>query len=55
MTIFKKCGRGLVSVRAEVLTEVTLKNAVFWDMTPCGPYMNRCFAGMYRLHHQVTS
>jgi hypothetical protein len=29
-----------------------MKNAVFWDMTPCGSYKNRRFVGTYRLHHQ---
>jgi hypothetical protein len=30
--------------------ENVLKNAVFWDVTPCGCYKNRCFGGTYRLH-----
>jgi hypothetical protein len=29
-----------------------VKNAFFWDGTPCGFYKNRCFVGTYRLHHQ---
>jgi hypothetical protein len=29
-----------------------MKNAVFWDGTPCGSYKNRRFGGTYRLHHQ---
>jgi hypothetical protein len=29
-----------------------LKNAVFWDVTPCGSCKNRRLRGMYRLHHQ---
>jgi hypothetical protein len=27
-----------------------MKNAVFWNMTPCGSCKNRRFGGMYRLH-----
>jgi hypothetical protein len=29
-----------------------MKNAVFWDVTPCGFCKNRRFGGIYRLHHQ---
>jgi hypothetical protein len=28
-------------VRFEVLTAVTMKNGVFWDVTPCGSCKNR--------------
>jgi hypothetical protein len=35
-----------------VFTAVTLKNAVFWDVTPCRSCVNRCFGGKYRLHLQ---
>jgi hypothetical protein len=47
-------GRKTVSifVRFEVFTAVTMKNAIFWDMTPCTSCMNRRFGGMYRLHLQ---
>jgi hypothetical protein len=31
----------------------SLKNAFFWDMTPCGCCQNRRFGGMYHLHYQV--
>jgi hypothetical protein len=31
---------------------MTMKNAVFWDVTPCGSCKNRHFEGTYRLHHQ---
>jgi hypothetical protein len=31
---------------------MTMKNAVFWDVTPCGSCKNRHFGGIYRLHHQ---
>jgi hypothetical protein len=30
-------------VRFEVITAVTMKNDVFWDVTPCGSCMNRHF------------
>jgi hypothetical protein len=26
--------------RFEIFTAVTMKNAVFWDVTPCGSYKN---------------
>jgi hypothetical protein len=29
-----------------------MKNAVFWDVAPCGYCVNRRFGGMYRLHLQ---
>jgi hypothetical protein len=32
-------------VRVEVLTAVTMKNGVFWDVTPCGSCKNLCFGG----------
>jgi hypothetical protein len=31
-------------------TLASLKNAVFWDVTPCGSCKNRRFLGTYRLH-----
>jgi hypothetical protein len=31
----------------EVFTAVTMKNAVFWDVTPCGSCKNRRFGGKY--------
>jgi hypothetical protein len=33
------------SVRSEVFTAVTMKNGVFWDVTPCGLCKNRRFGG----------
>jgi hypothetical protein len=39
-------------VRLEIFMAVTMKNAIFWDDTPCGSSKNRRFGGMYRLHHQ---
>jgi hypothetical protein len=32
-------------VRFQVFTAVTMKNGVFWDVTPCGSCKNRCFGG----------
>jgi hypothetical protein len=29
-----------------------VKNAAFWDTSPCGSCKNRCFGGTYSLHHQ---
>jgi hypothetical protein len=34
---------------------VTLKYAVFWDVTPRGSCKNRCFGRMYYIHNQVYS
>jgi hypothetical protein len=34
-----------IEVRFEVFTAVTKKNAVFWDVTPCGSCKNRRFGG----------
>jgi hypothetical protein len=33
------------------VTMKTMKNAVFWDMTPCGSCKNRRFGEKYCLHH----
>jgi hypothetical protein len=38
-------------VRSEVFTAVTIKNGVFWDVTPCSFCNNRRFGGTYRLQH----
>jgi hypothetical protein len=35
----------MVHVRFEVFTAVTMKNGVFWDVTPCGFCKNRRFGG----------
>jgi hypothetical protein len=32
-------------VRFEVFTVVTIKNCVFWEVTPCGSCKNRRFGG----------
>jgi hypothetical protein len=39
-------------VRFEVFTAVTMKNGVFWDVTPCGSCKDRRFGGTWRLLHQ---
>jgi hypothetical protein len=39
-------------VRFEVFTALTMKNCVFWDVTPCGSCKNRRVGGTQRLHHQ---
>jgi hypothetical protein len=33
------------NVRFEVFTAVTMKNGIFWDVTPCGSCKNRLFGG----------
>jgi hypothetical protein len=42
-----------ILVRFEVFTAVTMKNGVFWDVTPCGSCKNRRFGGTLHLHHQT--
>jgi hypothetical protein len=32
-------------ITSEVFTAVTMKNGVFWDVTPCGSCKNRRFGG----------
>jgi hypothetical protein len=39
-------------VRFEVFRAVTMKNGVFWVVTPCGSCKNRRFGGTWRLLHQ---
>jgi hypothetical protein len=39
-------------VRSVVFTAVTMKNAIFWDVMPCGSCKNRHCGGTYRLRHQ---
>jgi hypothetical protein len=41
-----------VYIRFEVFTAVTMKNVVFWVVTPCGSFKNRRFGGTWRLLHQ---
>jgi hypothetical protein len=42
----------IIGVRFEVFAAVTMKNVVFWDVTPCASCKNRRFGGMYGLHLQ---
>jgi hypothetical protein len=42
----------LYFVRFEVFTAVTMKNGVFWVVTPCGSCKNRRFGGTWRHLHQ---
>jgi hypothetical protein len=44
---------GKCYVRFNTFTAVTLKNAVFWDVTLCDSCRKRRFGGIYRLHYQV--
>jgi hypothetical protein len=39
-------------VRSEVFMPVTMKNGVFWEVTPCGSCKNQRFGGTKRLYHQ---
>jgi hypothetical protein len=39
-------------VRFEVLREVTMKNALYWDVASCRSCVNRRFRGTYRLSLQ---
>jgi hypothetical protein len=59
MLLFQKCYLDFLYmwnyVRFEVFTAVTMKNGVFWDVTPYGSCKNRRFRGNYRLHHQGVS
>jgi hypothetical protein len=41
----KKARTVTTCVRFEVFTAVTMKNCVFWDVTPCGSCKNRRFGG----------
>jgi hypothetical protein len=42
------CGEG---VRFEIFTVVTMKNAIFLDVTPCGSCKNRHFGEKHHLCH----
>jgi hypothetical protein len=40
-------------MRVKLISELLLmKNAVVWDVTPCGSCKNRRFGRTYRLHHE---
>jgi hypothetical protein len=40
------------NARFEISAAVNMKNAVFWDVTPCGSSKKRYLKGTYRFHHQ---
>jgi hypothetical protein len=43
-------------MKSECKNWITTKQmhfALFWYITPCSPYVNRRFGGIYRLHLQV--
>jgi hypothetical protein len=42
-------------LRIEVFTAVTMKNGVFWDVTPCGSCKNRHFGGLLGISSQRAS
>jgi hypothetical protein len=44
-TLVVSLQRRVIIVRFEVFTAVTMKNAVFWDVTPCGSSKSRHFGG----------
>jgi hypothetical protein len=37
------CSNNKLFIKLEVFTAVTMMNAVFWDVTPCGSCKNRRF------------
>jgi hypothetical protein len=37
--------RSYIPNTSDVFSEVTMKNGVIWDVTPCGPCKNRHFGG----------
>jgi hypothetical protein len=41
-----------LNVRSHEFTAVTIKTAVFLDVTACGSFNNRCFGGTYLPLHQ---
>jgi hypothetical protein len=52
VVLVRLCTNLTENVRFEVSTAVTMKNAVFWDVTPCGSCKNLRFGVMYRLRYQ---
>jgi hypothetical protein len=47
-----KSPTGLFYVRFAAFMAVTMKNVVFWDVTPFSSCKNKRFGGAYRLHYQ---
>jgi hypothetical protein len=48
----KICWTSAYYIRSQIFTAVTMKNAVFLDVTPCDSSKNRRFRGTRLLHHQ---
>jgi hypothetical protein len=48
----ENCLLSISPIRFEMFTTVTMRNVVFWDVTPCSSCYNRLFVGTYRLHRQ---
>jgi hypothetical protein len=51
----RECKRSLPDLRycwVCVLTAVDMNVAIFWNMAPCSPYVNRRFEATYNLHLQ---
>jgi hypothetical protein len=45
-------GKSLQTVSVVLQTSLSIKNGVFWVVTPCGSCKNRRFGGTWRLLHQ---
>jgi hypothetical protein len=50
-----QCPASYCYVRFESFTVVTMKNAVFWEVTMCGSYNSGRFGGNYSLHQDETN
>jgi hypothetical protein len=51
--VSEECIESIIkAIRMGELGMLAVKNAIFWDVTPCGSCKNRRFGGTYRLHHQ---
>jgi hypothetical protein len=43
----------LLPKKKQLQNKESMKNTIFWDITPCSWLsVNRCFGGIYRLHLQ---
>jgi hypothetical protein len=51
--VFCPLDNWMSDVRFEVFTAVTMKNGVFWEVTPCGSCKKRHFGGTKRLHRRL--
>jgi hypothetical protein len=45
--------KNIHDVRFEVLTVVTMKNAIFWDVAPYRSCVNRRFGGKYQIRKEI--